>query len=158
MKYAKIDSLQIFHGRPFYRELHELTEDIFDLVRNKTLSKEALGNRAAALYLLYALYCKQPCRPMVSKVRLLSIPDSEKYCVLLGSNSGIDGPVQRSQRVDETMSPRPALGASLRVVTASFGSCFLVRRIDKTCRDGKRHHGGKKSQCSGAVLSYRRSR
>lgn len=64
----------IFHGRESFRELYEFTEDMFDIVkqhavktRNKTDNPEEI--RFAAMYLLYALYFKQPCRPMV-KIRL----------------------------------------------------------------------------------------
>jgi len=64
----------IFHGRESFRELYEFTEDMFDMVKQyavKTRKKadNPEGIRFAALYLLYALYFKQPCRPMV-KIRL----------------------------------------------------------------------------------------
>jgi len=64
----------IFHGRESFRELYEFTEELFDIVKQyalKTRKKDdnPEGIRFAALYLLYALYFKQPCRPKV-KIRL----------------------------------------------------------------------------------------
>ena len=56
----------IFCGRQTFRELYEFTEDLFDLVKLQAISPNKFGNRAAAIYLLYALYFKQPARPMVS--------------------------------------------------------------------------------------------
>jgi len=64
----------IFHGRESFRELYEFTEDMFDIVKQYALKARKKvdnpeGIRFAALYLLYALYFKQPCRPKV-KIRL----------------------------------------------------------------------------------------
>jgi len=64
----------IFHGRESFRELYEFTEELLDIVKQyslKTRKKDENpeGIRFAALYLLYALYFKQPCRPKV-KIRL----------------------------------------------------------------------------------------
>ena len=58
-------AFQIFHGRRSYRELYEFTEDIFANAKNLTLSENDFGTRAAAFYLLYVLFLKQPCRPQV---------------------------------------------------------------------------------------------
>ena len=55
----------IFCGRQTFRELYEFTEDLFDLVKLQALSPNSIGCRAAAIYLLYSLYFKQPARPMV---------------------------------------------------------------------------------------------
>ena len=55
----------IFCGRQTFRELYEFTEDLFDLVKIQAMSPNNFGNRAAAIYLLYSLYFKQPTRPMV---------------------------------------------------------------------------------------------
>ena len=56
----------IFCGRQTFRELYEFTEDLFDLVKLQALPPNMFGSRAAAIYLLYSLYFKQPARPMVS--------------------------------------------------------------------------------------------
>ena len=56
----------IFCGRQTFRELFEFTEDLFDLVKLQAITLTKFGNRAAAVYLLYALYFKQPARPLVS--------------------------------------------------------------------------------------------
>ncbi len=40
-----------------------------DLVKRRTLKSEMMGVRAAALYLLYALYWRQPLLPKI-KIRL----------------------------------------------------------------------------------------
>ena len=65
----------IFSGRESFREMFEFTEELFMRVKKYTLS--TLGGktnhplvRYAALYLMYSLYFKQPCRPRV-KIRLL---------------------------------------------------------------------------------------
>jgi len=55
----------IFHGRQSYRELYEFTEDLLGHARNLSLHPNDFGRRAAAFYLLYTLYFKQPCRPKV---------------------------------------------------------------------------------------------
>jgi len=55
----------IFHGRQSYRELYEFTEDLLGHTRNLCLHPNDFGRRAAAFYLLYTLYFKQPCRPKV---------------------------------------------------------------------------------------------
>ena len=55
----------VFCGRSSFRELYEFTEDLFDLVKQETLSHNKMPIRAAAIYLLYALYFKQPTRPKV---------------------------------------------------------------------------------------------
>ena len=57
--------LQIFHGRQDYRELFEFTEDLFDRVKKYCKPEINLGTRSAAFYLLYALFIKQPLRPIV---------------------------------------------------------------------------------------------
>jgi len=65
----------IFSGRESFREMFEFTEDLFVRVKKYSLST-LLGKtnhplvRYAAIYLLYSLYFKQPCRPRV-KIRLL---------------------------------------------------------------------------------------
>ena len=56
----------IFCGRQTFRELYEFTEDLFDLVKLEAMTPNKFSNRAAAIYLLYALYFKQPARPLVS--------------------------------------------------------------------------------------------
>ena len=56
----------IFCGRQTFREMFEFTEDLFDLVKLQAITLTKFGNRAAAVYLLYALYFKQPARPLVS--------------------------------------------------------------------------------------------
>ena len=58
---------QIFHGRQGFRELTEFTEDLLKIVKSYTLKHNKMGIRAAAIYLWYTLYFKQPTRP---KVRL----------------------------------------------------------------------------------------
>ena len=65
----------IFSGRESFREMFEFTEELF--VRVKKYAFSMLGGktnhalvRYAAIYLLYSLYFKQPCRPRV-KIRLL---------------------------------------------------------------------------------------
>merc|ERR1712062_335477 len=57
----------IFHGRQGFRELTEFTEDLLKIVKSYTLKHNKMGIRAAAIYLWYTLYFKQPTRP---KVRL----------------------------------------------------------------------------------------
>ena len=59
----------IFHGRQSYRELHEFAENLLEMVKTFCLSPQEFGTTAAALYLLYVLYFKQPLRPKV-KIRL----------------------------------------------------------------------------------------
>ena len=61
----------IFYGRQTFRELYEFTEDLFDLVKLQAMGLNQFGNRAAAIYLLYALYFKQPARPLVSNMLYL---------------------------------------------------------------------------------------
>ena len=69
---------QIFHGRQSYRELYEFTEDLLAYTRTLALSPYGFGNRAAAVYLLYTLYFKQPCRP---KVRIrVEYEQYEDFC------------------------------------------------------------------------------
>ena len=69
---------QIFHGRQSYRELYEFTEDLLAYTRKLALSPYGFGNRAAAVYLLYTLYFKQPCRP---KVRIrVEYEQYEDFC------------------------------------------------------------------------------
>jgi len=65
----------IFSGRESFREMFEFTEELFLKVKKYAFS--LLGGktnhalvRYAAIYLLYSLYFKQPCRPRV-KIRLL---------------------------------------------------------------------------------------
>ena len=58
----------IFCGRQTFRELYEFTEDLFDLVKLQAMAQNKFSNRAAAIYLLYALYFKQPARPLVSNM------------------------------------------------------------------------------------------
>ena len=65
----------IFSGRESFREMFEFTEELFLRVKKYALS--TLGGkpnhalvRYAALYMLYSLYFKQPCRPRV-KIRLV---------------------------------------------------------------------------------------
>ena len=58
----------IFCGRQTFRELYEFTEDLFDLVKLQAMALNKFSNRAAAIYLLYALYFKQPARPLVSNI------------------------------------------------------------------------------------------
>jgi len=68
----------IFHGRQSYRELYEFTEDLLAYTRTLALSPYGFGNRAAAVYLLYTLYFKQPCRP---KVRIrVEYEQYEDFC------------------------------------------------------------------------------
>ena len=62
---------QIFHGRQDYRELFEFTEDLFDRVKKYCKPEINLGTRSAAFYLIYALYFKQPLRPIV-RIRVTS--------------------------------------------------------------------------------------
>jgi len=65
----------IFSGRESFREMYQFTEELFLRVKKYALS--TLGGktnhalvRYAALYFLYSLYFKQPCRPRV-KIRLI---------------------------------------------------------------------------------------
>jgi len=65
----------IFSGRESFREMFEFTEELF--LRVKKYAFSMMGGktnnalvRYAAIYLLYSLYFKQPCRPKV-KIRLL---------------------------------------------------------------------------------------
>ena len=70
----------IFCGRQTFRELFEFTEDLFDLVKLQTSSQNKFGHRAAAIYLLYSLYFKQPARPMVRiKVTMDEYADMSKF-------------------------------------------------------------------------------
>ena len=61
----------IFNGRESYRDLYEFTEELFHAVKNYVgpLNQNKRPNnmmmRYAGLYMLYALYFKQPCRPRV---------------------------------------------------------------------------------------------
>lgn len=64
----------IFNGRESYRDLYEFTEEIFDRVKQS--ARPVYQNRErnhllryAGLYMMYALFFKQPCRPRV-KLRL----------------------------------------------------------------------------------------
>ena len=65
----------IFSGRETFREMSEFSEDLFFRVKKYALSilrgkpNHALV-RYAALYMLYSLYFKQPCRPRI-KIRLV---------------------------------------------------------------------------------------
>jgi len=65
----------IFCGRESFREMFEFTEELF--LKSQKYAMSVLGGktnhplvRYAAIYLLYSLYFKQPCRPRV-KIRLL---------------------------------------------------------------------------------------
>jgi hypothetical protein len=67
----------IFSGRESFREMFQFSEELFLRVKKYALS--TLGGkpnhalvRYAALYLLYSLYFKQPCRPRV-KIRLVRV-------------------------------------------------------------------------------------
>ena len=42
-------------------------EDLFDLVKLQAMPPNKFSHRAAAIYLLYALYFKQPARALVSR-------------------------------------------------------------------------------------------
>ena len=64
----------IFNGRESYRDLYEFTEELFDRVKQS--ARPVYQNRErnhllryAGLYMMYALFFKQPCRPRV-KLRL----------------------------------------------------------------------------------------
>ena len=64
----------IFNGRESYRDLYEFTEEILDRVKQS--ARPVYQNRErnhllryAGLYMMYALFFKQPCRPRV-KLRL----------------------------------------------------------------------------------------
>ena len=57
-------------GRPSFKEMFELTEDLIELAKQETCSHNKTPLRVAALYLIYSLYFKQPCRPRV-KFRIL---------------------------------------------------------------------------------------
>lgn len=59
----------IFHGRQDYRELYEFTEDLFDSIKRNLMPSNLFALRSAAFYLLYAIYFKQPLRPIV-KIRI----------------------------------------------------------------------------------------
>jgi len=65
----------IFSGRETFREMYEFTENLFHCVKKYALST-LIGKpnhslvRYAAIYMLFSLYFKQPCRPMV-KIRLV---------------------------------------------------------------------------------------
>ena len=69
----------IFCGRTSFKELYELTDDLMVLAKQEAAaSHNKTPIRAAACYLLYALYFKQPLRP---KVRLfLGAFGGEKKC------------------------------------------------------------------------------
>ena len=61
-------SLQIYHGREYFRELYEFTEDLFGLVSPHLFAEDSNDAlRAAALYLLYGLYFKQATIPKVRR-------------------------------------------------------------------------------------------
>merc|ERR1719319_1749777 len=64
----------IFHGRENFRELYEVTEEMMDVVKSYAVNgrdaQHPEGVRFAAIYLMYALFFKQPCRPTV-KIRLV---------------------------------------------------------------------------------------
>jgi len=65
----------IFSGRESFRELYEFTEEMFDRIKKYALSvhNKKPNNklvRFAAIYLMYSLYFKQPCRPKV-KFRII---------------------------------------------------------------------------------------
>jgi len=75
----------IFSGRESFREMFEFTEEIFFRIKKYALSH--LGGKSnhplvryAAIYLLYSLYYKQPCRPRV-KIRLLK----DEFTDILGT-------------------------------------------------------------------------
>jgi len=61
----------IFNGRESYRDLYEFTEELFHGVKNyvgpsmQNNRPNHLFVRYAGLYMMYALYFKQPCRPRV---------------------------------------------------------------------------------------------
>ena len=57
----------IYCGREYFRELHEFTEDLLEIVKQHMLSPHNQAHRAAAIYLLYGLYFKQA---LVEKVRV----------------------------------------------------------------------------------------
>ena len=65
----------IFNGRESYRDLYEFTEELLHAVKNyvgpsqQNKRSNNLLMRYAGLYMLYALYFKQPCRPRV-KLRI----------------------------------------------------------------------------------------
>ena len=65
----------IFNGRESYRDLYEFTEELFHAVKiyvAPTMQNNKPNNtlmRYAGLYMMYALYFKQPCRPRV-KLRM----------------------------------------------------------------------------------------
>ena len=59
----------IFCGRQYARELYELTEEVLACAKRRALAPESQPVRAAAVYLTYALYFRQPLRPRI-KVRL----------------------------------------------------------------------------------------
>jgi len=65
----------IFCGREKFRELFEFTEELLGKVKKYAMSihNKKPNNqlvRFAAIYMLYSLYFKQPCRPMV-RIRLV---------------------------------------------------------------------------------------
>lgn len=59
----------VFCGRQTFRETFELTEDLFELAKLMAFGGGSGGTTAsrsaAAMYLLYSLYFKQPTRPKV---------------------------------------------------------------------------------------------
>ena len=57
---------QIFTGRKMFRELWEFTEVALRIVKEFLVTTPEPAEKAAALYLLYSLYFKQPTRPRVS--------------------------------------------------------------------------------------------
>ena len=65
----------VFQGRESFRELHEFTEELVARAKGLALA-EVVGRegkrmfRFAAIYLLYAVYFRQPCRPRV-RVRVV---------------------------------------------------------------------------------------
>jgi len=80
---------QIFSGRESFREMFEFSEELFVRVKRFALSKQhGKPNhqlvRCAALYMLYSLYFKQPCRPR-AKIRLVASELSELVSLVEGA-------------------------------------------------------------------------
>ena len=68
----------IYHGREFFRELYEFTEDLLETVKQHVVdTKQSQAHRVAAIYLLYGLYFKQP---LVEKViHVINVHPARKH-------------------------------------------------------------------------------
>lgn len=72
---------RIFCGRLIFRELYEFSETALKMVKDLFIKMTEVDEKSFALFLLYALFFKQPTRPM-AKIPLM-IADFEKFELFL---------------------------------------------------------------------------